>query len=420
MPTDVRERDAERGPDGGGGAGPERGGAERPARGWVPERAQEAGGSRHAGPLQARTRHLPRRLGKLLRSRVIDLATTPHGVDHYLSLVNPLWSLGSHRALLVDRSRETRDVTTLVFDPGPDWGPHEAGQHVRIQVDVDGRRRTRYFTISSSPRRGDGLITLTVKAGDDAFVSRFLQTHARPGLVVDLSDPRGEFVLPDPLPDHLLLVSGGSGITPVMAMLRTLIADGYGGRITFLHYARTSADRIFGDELDELDAAHDQLTLVTVYSDEDAGPDTLCGYLERGHLDEVAPDWRDAPAYVCGPPPMLDAAEALWEEAGALDRFHIERFTIAVPSADDDAEGCVELARSGVELDNDGRPLLVQAEDAGLEPDFGCRMGICKTCTTRKVTGVTQNLTTGEVSSDDDEDIQICVAVALGDVELDL
>jgi stearoyl-CoA 9-desaturase NADPH oxidoreductase len=395
----------------------------RPARsdrGWVPERAQEAGGSLHAGPLQARTRHLPRKLGRVLRSRVVDLAATPHGIDHYLGLVNPLWSLERTRALLVDRYQETRDVTTLVLDPGPDWGPHQAGQHVRIQLDIDGRRRTRYFTISSSPRRADGLITLTVKAGEDAFVSRFLQTHARPGLVVEISEPRGEFVLPDPLPEHLLLISGGSGITPVMSMLRTLLADRYDGRITFLHYARTSQDRIFADELDAIDERHENVTLVTVFSDEESPPDTLCGYLERGHLDEVAPDWRDAPAYVCGPPPMLDAAEAIWEEVEALDRFHIERFTIDVPSADADAEGCVRLGASDLEVDNDGRPLLVQAEEAGLEPDYGCRMGICKTCTVRKVTGVTQSLTTGEVSRDDDEDIQICVAVAFGDVELDL
>jgi stearoyl-CoA 9-desaturase NADPH oxidoreductase len=392
----------------------------RTERGWVPERAQEAGGSLHAGPIQARTRHLPRRLRRVLRSRVVDLATTPHGVDHYLKLVNPLWSLGATRALLVERRRETADVTTLVLDPGPDWGPHEAGQHVRIQVDIDGRRRTRYFTVSSSPRRRDGLITLTVKANDDAFVSRFLQTHARPGLVLEISEPRGEFVLPDPLPGHLLLISGGSGITPVMSMLRTLLADGYAGRITFLHYARTSADRIFGDELDRIAERQANVTVRTVYSDEDGPPDTLCGYLEEGHLEQVAPDWREVPAYVCGPPPMLEAAEAIWEAAENLDRFHTERFTLSAPTADEDAQGCVQLADSGLELENDGRPLLVQAEEAGLEPEYGCRMGICKTCTTRKVTGVTQSLTTGEVSRDDDQDIQICVSVALGDVELEL
>jgi stearoyl-CoA 9-desaturase NADPH oxidoreductase len=387
---------------------------------WVPERAQEAGGSLHAGPLQARLRHLPRRFDRVLRSRVVDLATTPHGVDRYLRLVNPLWSLEATRALLVDKHRENAHVSTLVFDPGPDWGPHEAGQHVRIQLDLDGRRRTRYFTIASSPLREDGLLTLTVKANADGFVSRFLHTHARPGLVAEISEPRGEFVLPSPRPEHLLLVSGGSGITPGMSMLRTLILEGHTGRVTFLHYANGPEDRIFADELDRIDAQHDNVTLVTVYAEEPHPEHDLTGFLERGHLDEVAPDWREAPAFVCGPPPMLDAAEQVWEEAGASENFHLERFTVQAPSADDAAEGEVRLAASDLELDNDGRPLLVQAEDAGLAPDFGCRMGICKTCTTRKVTGSTQSLVTGEVSVDDDQDIQICVSVALGDVELDL
>jgi stearoyl-CoA 9-desaturase NADPH oxidoreductase len=393
---------------------------ERAPSGFVPERAQEAGGSMHAGPLRQRVRRLPRPVTRVLRSRIVELATTPHGVDHYLELVNPLWSLEATRALLVDTVRETHDVTTLVLDPGPDWGPHEPGQHVRVQLDIDGRRRTRYFSISSSPLRPDGLISLTVKAHPDGFVSRFLQTHARPGLVVELSPPRGEFVLPSPRPEHLLLVSGGSGITPLMAMLRTLVAEGHDGRVTLLNYVRTTLDRIFADELDHLTARHPGLELITVCSREDPTPGGLSGYLERGHLDRLAPDWREVPAFVCGPPSLLEAAEALWDEAGAGDRFHAERFTLRTPSADADAEGTVRLVDSDLELDNDGRPLLVQAEDAGLEPDFGCRMGICKTCTTRKVSGVTQNLATGEVSSDDDEDVQICVNVALGDVDLAL
>jgi stearoyl-CoA 9-desaturase NADPH oxidoreductase len=341
-------------------------------------------------------------------------------VDRYLRLVNPLWSLETTRALLVDKHRENAHVSTLVLDPGPDWGPHEAGQHIRIQLDLDGRRRTRYFTIAASPLREDGLITLTVKANPDGFVSRFLHTHARPGLVLEISEPRGEFVLPSPRPEHLLLVSGGSGITPGMSMLRTLLLEGHTGQVTFLHYANGAKDRIFADELDRIDERHDNVTVLTVYADEANPLHDLRGFLEQGHLDEVAPDWRDLPAYVCGPPPMLEAAEKIWEEADAAENLEIERFTLQTPSADDAAEGEVRLAESGMELDNDGRPLLVQAEDAGLTPEFGCRMGICKTCTTRKLAGTTQSLVSGEVSVDDDEDIQICVSVALGDVELDL
>lgn len=374
----------------------------------------------HAGPFQVRTRHLPDRFGWLLRSPIAQLAATPHDVDHYLRLVNPLWSLQGHRALLVDRRRETRDVTTLVLDPGPDWGPHEAGQHVQVRVEIDGRRRSRHFSVSSSARRDDGRLTLTVKAHDDGFASRFLHTHARPGLVLELSDPQGEFVLPDPRPDHLVLVSGGSGVTPLMSMLRTLVDEGHDGRVTFVHYARTPDDRIFAAELDELEREQTSLSVHTVYSRGEQPAEELRGHITSGHLDTIDPDWAAAPAFVCGPPGMLAAAEDIWDEAGAADNFHIERFTIQQPSVDGDAEGTVRLARSGIDVDNDGRPLLLQAEEAGLEPEYGCRLGICKTCTTHKVSGVTQNLSNDDVSREDDEDIQICVSIAHGDVELDL
>ena len=394
--------------------------AEAPERRWVPERAQEAGGSLHAGPLQARTRHLPRRFERFLRSKVVDLATTPHGPDRYLTLVNPLWALDSRRAMLVETRPETRDVTTLVLDPGPEWGPHQAGQYVRIDLDIDGRRRTRYFTVASSAHRDDGLITLTVKAHPDGFVSRFFNTHARTGLVIEVSEPRGDFVLPTPRPDHLLLVSGGSGITPGMSMLRTLLDEDHAGQVTFMHYLRTVKDRVFADELDDIATRHDNVTLVNIYSRQDRPGARFSGHLTREHLDEVVPDWPELPAYVCGPPPMLDAAEAIWQEADAIDNFHVERFTLRIPSSDEAAEGVVRLADSDIELDNDGRPLLVQTEEAGITPEYGCRMGICKTCTTRKVAGATQNLSSGDISQEDDEDIQICVSVALGDVELAL
>ena len=387
--------------------------------GWVPSQAQEAGGSIHAGPVQARTRHLPRPLKRALRSRLARLASTPHGVDAYLQLFNPLWAVDGTRALLVHSRRETRDVTTLTFDPGPDWGPFEAGQYVQVRLRLEGRRRTRHFSLSSSARRDDGLITLTVKAHDDGFVSRFLHTHARPGLVVELSEPQGEFVLPSPTPPQVLLVSGGSGITPTMSILRTLLDDDTDTRIRFLHYARTAEDRIFGDELDALDARHDNLDVTTVLTVGDPDEGALHGHLCREHLAHLTPDWADTEAYVCGPAPLLEAAEALWADAGASDRLHVERFELHLGTSGS-AEGEIRLCGSDRRLDDDGRPLLMQAEDAGLEPDFGCRMGICKTCTTRKISGVTENLSSGALSTEDGEDIQICVSVARGDVELDL
>ncbi|WP_370325419.1 ferredoxin reductase [Euzebya sp.] len=390
------------------------------AQHWVPSVAQEAGGSFHAGPLQVRTRTIPARLRRVLRSRVVERATTPHGIDSYLQVLNPLWAVETTRALLVEKVRETRDTSTLTFDPGPGWGPPEAGQHVQIKVSLDGVVRTRHFSISSSAHRDDGRFTLTVKAHDEGYVSRFLHTHARTGLVVEVSEPRGEFTLPDPRPDHLLLVSGGSGITPVMAMLRTLVDEGHEGRVTFLHYARTNADRIFATELEDLAGRVDALDVVQVLTGEEVPDSRLQGRLVVEHLDEVAKGWADATAFVCGPAGMLEAAEAVWADADAAGQLHVERFALHPDLGAGTGEGRIRLADSELEIDDDGRPLLAQAEDAGLQPDYGCRMGICKTCTTRKVSGITENLTSGDTSTEDDDDIQICVSVAKGDVELAL
>jgi stearoyl-CoA 9-desaturase NADPH oxidoreductase len=393
------------------------------ARRWVPERAQEAGGSVHAGPVRSRLRQLPRPLRRVLGSRPVELMTTPHGVDAYLQHLNPLWSVETTRALLLDVRRENASVSTLVLDPGDDWGPFEAGQHVQISLNLDGRRRTRHFSLSCSARRDDRLVELTIKAHDDGFVSRFLHTHARPGLVVELSPPDGGFTLPERRPEQVVLVSGGSGITPNMSILRTLVDEGHldaGGRVAFLHYVRTRADRIFGHELDRLAARHPGLTVETVFTGEDDTDARLTGHLAREHLREVAGDVADADAYVCGPAAMLDTAEGLWEELGAAHRLHIERFELHPGLELGEAEGEIDLVASGKTIDNDGRPLLEQAEDAGLAPAYGCRMGICKTCTTQKVAGPTRNLSNGDTSLEDGEDIQICVSVALGDVTLDL
>ena len=135
----------------------------------------------------------------------------------------------------------------------------------------------------------------------------------------------------------------------------------------------------------------------------------------------VAPAAARAPAFVCGPPGLIEAARRIWAEDGIEELLHIESFlppSLALPS--DSAAGSVSFARAHERVRNNGRSLLEQAEQAGLGPPFGCRMGICHTCTCRKTAGTVRNLITGDVSSADDEDIQICVSVPAGDVELDL
>jgi ferredoxin-NADP reductase len=225
-------------------------------------------------------------------------------------------------------------------------------------------------------------------------------------------------VLPDPRPERVLLVSGGSGITPVMAMLRTLCDEGFAGEIGWLNYARSSQLALYGAELDRLVDRHGGLRAARGAT---RGPGLpLAGRFCREHLRAVISDHSNAATFVCGPPALIDSVRAVWMQDGLAEPT-VETFTPLAPSFDTDgAEGIINFAASGCETANSGMPLLEQAEDAGLAPEHGCRMGICNTCSCRKTSGTVRNVITGELSSAGDEQIRICVSVPVGDVALDL
>jgi stearoyl-CoA 9-desaturase NADPH oxidoreductase len=134
----------------------------------------------------------------------------------------------------------------------------------------------------------------------------------------------------------------------------------------------------------------------------------------------VAPDFADVPTYVCGPAGLVERVRQVYDDAGATDRLHVEYFKTPVVAADASAGGTVEFRRTGMSAANDGRTLLEQAESAGLTPAYGCRMGICKSCTTRKSEGTVRNVVSGEESSLPDEDIQICVSAPVGSCALQI
>ena len=164
----------------------------------------------------------------LLRSRALEALASPHGVDRYLEILHPMWAAREVRARVVDVRREVDvpghpPVATITLQPTATWRGHRAGQHVQLGVEIDGARRTtRVFSISSPDSRDGDRITITLRANPDGLVSRHLVERAEPGTVVHLSQAQGEFTLPDQVPDHVLFISGGSGITPVMSMLRSL------------------------------------------------------------------------------------------------------------------------------------------------------------------------------------------------------
>ncbi|BBY17312.1 ferredoxin reductase [Mycolicibacterium litorale] len=350
---------------------------------------------------ETRTRSLRDRV---LRSSLVDLLTGPHGVDRYTELVTPTWTLGEARAKVVAARRQTPRSVTLTLEPNHVFAGFRSGQHINLTVEIDGRRRTRCYSPASA--EGSALIELTVGRHDGGLVSNYLCDHARPGMIVGLDSVGGDFTLPAARPRRILFVSGGSGITPVLSMLRTLRGEGPGPEVAFIHYARSAAEACYRDEL----AAMRGVRVLHGYTRDTTGTD-LYGRFCAEHLDAALPG-ADA-VFVCGPPALVDAVREVRPDALA-ESFVPPTFSGAASG------GQVSFADSGVAVTDDGRPLLEQAESAGLAPESGCRMGICHSCTRRKTSGVVKNLITGAVSGVDEEDVQICVTAPLGDVEIAL
>jgi ferredoxin-NADP reductase len=345
----------------------------------------------------------------------MEALATPHGVDRYLELVHPMLTVRELRSVVTDVRHTTADSVTLTLRPTRQWRGFKAGQFVQVAVDIDGVRRTRCYSPSCSEHRTDGRIEITVKAHRDGLVSQWLHANARPGLVLGLSQADGTFMLPDARPDRVLLISGGSGITPVLSMLRTLLDEGHTGEIVFLHYAFTQADVAQLSELRQLAAAHDNVRLVLAYTRQADGGD-LHGRFEETHLAEIAPWYADAHTYLCGPPGLMATIRTHYAAKGIEEQLHTEQFTPVVAPAEGDASGQVRFGDTVVE--NSGATLLEQAEAAGLSPEYGCRMGICFTCTKVKTSGCTRNVLTGDIDSDSDTEVQLCISAPVGDVEI--
>ena len=336
--------------------------------------------------------------------QVAQRLTTPFLPDDYLTLVNPLWSTRELRGRVEAVLPETADAATVVVRPARRV-THRAGQYVRVGVDIDGVRHWRTYSLTSTP--GGGTFSFTVKAIPDGIVSNHLVRRLAPGDVLRLEAPQGEFVLPDPLPRKVLFLTGGSGITPVMGMLRShRLAD-----VVHVHGAPTRDAVVLGAELRALQGP---TYVLHEFHDDDSGMFTF------DRLDEVCPDWRDRDVWVCGPGPLMDAAEVHWGDAGLADRLRLERFRPRL-LAEAGEGGEVAFARSRTTLTADGTtPLLDAGEAAGVLMPSGCRMGICHTCVVPLLAGRVRDLRTGEVHGEEGDLVQTCISAAAGPVELDL
>ncbi|QBR93105.1 ferredoxin reductase [Nocardioides euryhalodurans] len=358
-----------------------------------------------------------------LRSRLVRLAetaTTPLVPADFLDLFAPLRAGADLRGRIEQVIPETRDAATLVIRPGADWAGHVPGQYLRIGIDVDGVRQWRAYSLTHGPRP-DGRIAITVKAVPDGLVSHHLVHRTRPGTMVHLEQAAGEFVLP-PQGGRFLFVTAGSGITPVIGMLRNLFPSTDEGvlrpnrtthhDVVVVHVAPSRPDSIFLRDLEAL-AEAGAIRLVPRYDDQH-------GLLDVEELPAMVPDLAERTTFACGPAGLLDALTHFHEDKG-LELFTEQFRTTRVEAG----EGGTVTFADGRTLEADGStPILDAAEDAGVLMPSGCRMGICFGCVLPMKEGTVRDLRNGEVTTAIPGEsgaikIQTCISAAAGACHID-
>lgn len=356
----------------------------------------------------------------VLRERILRFAervTTPLVPADYLDVVDPLLSGADLRGRIVAIHPETRDAVTVVIKPGRGWRTHVPGQYLRIGIDIDGVRHWRTYSLTSPTGRSDGCVAITVKAIPDGTVSNHLVRRAAIGTIVQLGQAAGEFTLgaagAEP-PGKILFLTAGSGITPVMGMLRNM--SDHRADVVVVHSAPTGAEVIFGGELRML-ARQGRIRLVERHTDAD-------GLLDVAELDTLVDDLAERETWACGPAGLLDAIEASWAQRGFANRLHTERFRPALAEAVAGEGGTVTFTKSDTVVDANGRLTLLDAgEAAGVLMPSGCRMGICFQCVAPLREGSVRDLRTGEITTAAEGDcvaVQTCISAAAGPCHIDL
>lgn len=366
--------------------------------------------------LQKTTRWL--RLGQRLeRSGLV----TANAVDSCFKQLGSSFALGTPRARVVNIVDEAPGVRSFWLRPNALLQAPQPGQYLTVIVEVDGVRHSRCYSVSSLA--GDlPLLRITVKLQAKGVVSTALHQRLRVGDLLDLGDVGGALLLPPALSAPPLFIAAGSGITPIRALLEARLRRSPLAPATLIQAARHYNELIFDAELSDLQARYPALQMIRVISGDAARDGDVAGRLTPERLLKLLPNAWARPLYLCGPAAFMQPLLEAGREANA--ELHHEYFAPPRPAVIEAAAlsgATLTFAGSGKTASANGEDsLLAQAEAAGLKPAYGCRMGICNSCTCRKVGGAVRNLLTGEIDDMPDRDIRICISAPAGDVTLDL
>jgi ferredoxin-NADP reductase len=325
---------------------------------------------------------------------------------------NPLWSLSEIRARVIGIQWECSDVFSLLLKPNRRFKGFQAGQHLALELEINGVRKSRTFSISNAPS-ADGLVRLTIKINPHGTVSK-AASRLETGDVVGLSQAVGAFT-GEAMHGKALLISAGSGITPMMSLLQSWAARTIRPDVVLVHTCRGEEELIFAEPLRTLVHQWPELQVHIHYSSEQ-------GRLDSTRLLQRVPDLDRRQAYLCGPETFSTWVQELYQQHGIEQTLKQEHFQQLRFNALPDAERYTVHRGTGQDAFSatNGQSLLDAAEQNGLKPVFGCRRGICMSCQCKKTRGIVRNQLTQLDSSDSEEWIQLCISTPLSDVHLEI
>ncbi len=356
-------------------------------------------------------------------SRLIAPFVKPAVFDFWAGHLNSAWSWERPLARVVGRRLEAQGTVTLDLKANRHCTAIQPGQHINVTAEVNGRRVTRSYSPTRIARSGKRL-SITVKQVDGGKLSQHLCRQAKVGDALEIGPAFGDMTLSQDGVRQTgpnLFLAAGSGITPLMSLIRALDQTGLTQDLTLVYWARTRVELCFVAELRALAARQPRFKLHFVLTQE---AQRLNGEhaerLNAALLAALVPNLAQHRVHACGPAGFVDTARSL--SVGHALSFMGEAFT---PStlAISDAIGTVriKLALSGRTLEVPaGEALLPALEAQGLNLPSGCRMGICNTCACPKQTGVTQNLLSGDKDDAPSSALRLCISRACTDLTLDL
>lgn len=334
-------------------------------------------------------------------------------IDFILGHFSATYSVSKVKARVLETRKETADSRTIVLQANKNWNGFTPGQHIPVTVERNGRRVTRFYSLTSIP--SENTISITVKVQPGGLVSEYMNYSLEEGDILEIGQASGEFCVPENNSAPLLFIAGGSGITPVYSILRNLAEKNSSDDICLLYFCRTEEDIIFGENLKKLFSGRKNWKLQIVLTDRKA-ENFRFGFLTEPLLKDTVSDFALRKVYVCGPSALkTSVSELIPKENLTFENFEPSFVQVKAGTGKKLQVSLLKSHRK-VEISSD-KPILNALEEAGIYPPSGCRMGICNTCACVKKSGTASS---AGVSYSGEETVRICQTKAESDLELEL